>query len=83
MTPQNPKRIRQADLPPDGRDVYGWPRETGKSLYKVTCRRKASPGVLEVQVRADSPQQAKQLVRDGKVEGIGLGWQPLSAVVQS
>lgn len=86
MTPQRPKRVTQAqiDTLPDGRDlphyVSNWPQPTAYKAFTVTCRRRMSPGQLTVNVRAESAERAKEMVRLGQVSGIGLGWLPGSAV---
>lgn len=86
MTPQNPKRHTQAELDTaQGREithhVENWGNPAlGLPYWVVTCRRRESPGGIQVEVRAATADEAMQRVRAGNVPGIGLGWLPLRAV---
>lgn len=88
MTPQNPKRHKQSEIDTaEGRDLnhhvtrYLEP-PLGTPTYKVVCKRRSSPGQLEVEVKAASAELAKQYVAEGKVPAIGLGWIPLRAYLK-
>lgn len=73
------RKYDNQDRPPELDLKVDSPR--AHNLYQVVCRRRSTPGRITVNVPADTPEEAMQLVRDGKAQpGVGLGWIPVRAV---
>lgn len=88
MTPNRPKRHTQAEIDTaEGRDLnhhvtrYLDP-PLGTPTYLVDCKRRNSPGHLQVEVKAATAELAMQYVKEGTAPGIGLGWIPLRALLK-
>lgn len=58
-------------------DVKAYPTTTGKT-FRVTGRRRVTPGQLEATVTAATAAEAQLLFETGEVPGVGLGWRVIS-----
>jgi hypothetical protein len=58
---------------PERLDVMPYPSQRAK-LFRVTGKRRVSPGRITSLVTADSLDEAKALFEGGAVPAIGLGW---------